>query len=139
MNRSLQAVCTDQAPQAIGPYSQAIFASGEEPCGLLFCSGQIALSPSTGTLVGAGDVVSETEQVMRNLQAVLAAAGCGFEHVVKTTIFLADMGDFAAVNEVYGRHLSSGHRPARATVQVAGLPRGARVEIDAIAVRPAHR
>ena len=139
MNRPLQAVSTDQAPQAIGPYSQAIVAAGETLGGLVFCSGQIALSPSTGTLVGAGDVAAEAEQVMRNLAAVLAAAGCGFEHVVKTTIFLADMGDFAAVNEVYGRHLASGHRPARATVQVAGLPRGARVEIDAIAARPASR
>ena len=136
MNRSLQAVSTDQAPQAIGPYSQAICAPGGEG-GLVFCSGQIALSPTTGTLVGAGDVAAEAEQVMRNLSAVLAAAGCSLEHVVKTTIFLADMADFAAVNEVYGRHLPSGHRPARATVQVAGLPRGARVEIDAIAVRPA--
>lgn len=137
MNRSLQAVSTDQAPQAIGPYSQAICAPGGGEGSLVFCSGQIALSPTTGTLVGAGDVAAETDQVMRNLSAVLAAAGCSLEQVVKTTIFLADMADFAAVNEVYGRHLPSGHRPARATVQVAGLPRGARVEIDAIAVRPA--
>lgn len=139
MNSSLQVIATDQAPKAIGPYSQAIVSVGEETAGLVFCSGQIALSPSTGTLVGAGDVVAETEQVMRNLTAVLAAAGCGLQHVVKTTIFLADMADFAAVNEVYGRHLPADHRPARATVQVAGLPRGARVEIDAIAVRPANR
>jgi 2-iminobutanoate/2-iminopropanoate deaminase len=137
-NSSLQPVHSDQAPQAIGPYSQAIVAA-VDGAGLVFCSGQIALSPSTGTLVGAGDVAAEAEQVMRNLAAVLAAAGCGLEQVVRTTIFLADMGDFAAVNEVYGRHLPAGHRPARATVQVAGLPRGARVEIDAIAVRPQAR
>lgn len=131
MKNELHSVATDAAPRAIGPYSQAVAAGG-----LVFCSGQIALSPETGHLVGAGDVGAETEQVMRNLAAVLRAAGCGFEHVVKTTIYLADMGDFATVNEIYGRHLAAGHRPARATVQVAGLPRGARVEIDAIAQRP---
>ncbi len=131
----LTPVATEQAPQAIGPYSQAIAAEAGGSR-LVFLSGQIALSPSTGTLVGAGDVRAEAEQVMQNLRAVLAAAGCSFADVVKTTIFLADMADFAAVNEVYGRALPEGHRPARATVQVAGLPRGARVEIDAIALRP---
>lgn len=132
---SLHPVSSEQAPRAIGPYSQAIVADAASGR-LVFLSGQIALSPETGTMVGAGDVRTETEQVMKNLSAVLAAAGCSFAHVVKTTIFLADMADFAAVNEVYGRALPEGHRPARATVQVAGLPRGARVEIDAIALRP---
>lgn len=130
----LQSVHSEQAPRAIGPYSQAIVTDATAG-GLVFLSGQIALSPTTGTLVGDGDVRAETEQVMKNLAAVLAAAGCSFANVVKTTIFLADMADFATVNEIYGRALPEGHRPARATVQVAGLPRGARVEIDAIAVR----
>ena len=132
----LTPVATEQAPRAIGPYSQAIVAEtgGNR---LVFLSGQIALSPSTGTLVGAGDVRAEAEQVMQNLGAVLAAAGCSFADVVKATIFLADMADYAVVNEIYGRAMPEGHCPARATVQVTGLPRGARVEIDAIALRPA--
>lgn len=119
----------DAAPAAIGPYSQAI-AIGH----MLFTSGQIALDPSTGALVEGG-IEAETEQVMRNLRAVLAAAGAGLDDVVKTTIFLTDMGDFAAVNRIYGSVLGeSGTPPARSTVQVAGLPRGARVEIEAIAM-----
>ena len=125
-------IATPEAPGAIGPYSQAIAI----PAGatLVFCSGQIALSPQTGQLI-AGDVVAQTEQVMRNLTAVLKAAGCDFSHVVKTTIFLANLGDFAAVNEVYGRHFQSAP-PARSTIQAAGLPRGALVEIEATAQRP---
>ncbi len=125
-------IATPEAPGAIGPYSQAIAI----PAGatLVFCSGQIALSPQTGQLI-AGDVVAQTEQVMRNLTAVLKAAGCDFSHVVKTTIFLANLGDFAAVNEVYGRHFQSAP-PARSTIQAAGLPRGALVEIEVTAQRP---
>ena len=130
----LTPVATEQAPKAIGPYSQAIAAdAGESPGVPVRTDRAVAEHRHAG---GAGDVRAEAEQVMQNLRAVLAAAGCSFADVVKTTIFLADMADFAAVNEVYGRALPEGHRPARATVQVAGLPRGARVEIDAIALRP---
>jgi 2-iminobutanoate/2-iminopropanoate deaminase len=117
------------APKAIGPYSQAIEARGART---VYLSGQIPLDPATGELV-AGDVALQTARVMENLGAVLAAAGAGFEHVVRCTIYLVDLGDFAAVNEVYGRSFPA-DPPARATVQVAALPRGARVEIDAIAV-----
>jgi 2-iminobutanoate/2-iminopropanoate deaminase len=123
------AISTAAAPKAIGPYSQAIAAQGQR---LLFCSGQIPLDPATGELV-KGTIEQETQRVMDNLRAVLTEAGAGFEHVVRTTIYLADLGDFAKVNEVYGRHFPSAP-PARSTVQVAALPRGARVEIDAIAV-----
>jgi 2-iminobutanoate/2-iminopropanoate deaminase len=117
------------APKAIGPYSQAVEARGART---LWLSGQIPLDPATGELV-AGDVAAQTARVMENLRAVLAAAGAGFEHVVKCTIYLADLADFAKVNEVYGRSFP-GDPPARATVQVAALPRGARVEIEAVAV-----
>jgi 2-iminobutanoate/2-iminopropanoate deaminase len=123
------AVQTAAAPAAIGPYSQAIV-SGD----LVFTSGQIPLDPATGQLV-AGDIRAMTERVLDNLGAVLAAAGCTFADVVKTTLFLADMADFAAVNEVYGKRFSAAP-PARSTVQVAQLPKGARVEIEAIARRP---
>lgn len=125
---------SDGAPKAIGPYSQAI----ETPGGLVFLSGQIPLDPETMQVV-EGDVAAQTDRVMRNLRAVLEAAGLGWESVAKTTIYLADMADYSAVNEVYERHLtlSDGklHAPARAAVQVAGLPRAVRVEIDAVAVR----
>ena len=121
-----QAVSSDQAPQAIGPYSQAIRSGA-----FLFLSGQIPLDPATGQLVG-GDVAAQTRQVLDNLRAVLAAAGGSLDHVVRTTVYLADLGDFAAMNEVYGAYFTS-PAPARATVQVARLPRDARVEIDAIA------
>ncbi len=117
------------APKAIGPYSQAVEARGART---LWLSGQIPLDPATGELV-AGDVAAQTARVMENLRAVLAAAGAGFEHVVRCTIYLADLADYAKVNEVYGRCFPS-DPPARATVQVAALPRGARVEIDAVAV-----
>lgn len=126
MRRPVQ---SPEAPKAIGPYSQAIEARGART---LWLSGQIALDPATGELAG-GDVAAQTERVMENLAAVLAAAGAGFEHVVKCTIYLADLGDFAKVNEVYGRRFPSSP-PARATVQVAALPKGARVEVDAVAV-----
>ena len=123
------AIATKGAPAAIGPYSQAVVAPAGQ---LVFCSGQIALDPKTGEMVGAGDVRVQTERVLENLGAVLAAAGASFATVVKTTIFLADLQDFGNVNEVYARYFPS-QPPARATVQAAGLPRGALVEIDAIA------
>ena len=126
---SRQIVSTGGAPKAIGPYSQAVIV----PAGrLLFCSGQIPLDPATGEMVGAGDVRAQAERVLQNLGAVLAAGGASFGAVVKTTIFLADLQDFGAVNEVYARCFPQ-DPPARATVQAAGLPRGALVEIDAIA------
>lgn len=120
-------VATDAAPKAIGPYSQAVRAGG-----FLFLSGQIPLDPATGQLVGA-DVAVQARQVMENLGAVLAAAGVGFAQVVRCTIFLADLNDFAVVNDIYGSYFEA-PAPARATVQVARLPRDARVEIDAIAL-----
>jgi len=120
-------VKTEGAPAAIGPYSQAVRAGG-----FIFASGQIPLDPKTGEFV-AGGVADQTEQVMRNLQAVLEAAGSGLNRIVKTTVFLADMNDFAAMNEVYGRYFEE-NPPARATVQAARLPRDARVEIEAIAL-----
>lgn len=118
---------TAAAPQAIGPYSQAICANG-----LVFASGQIPIDPATGQFVSGG-IAEQTEQVLRNLAAVLEASGSGLERVVKTTVFLADMDEFAAMNEVYGRFFTN-EPPARATVQAARLPRNARVEIDAIAL-----
>lgn len=122
-------VSSGSAPRAIGPYSQAVESRGTRT---LWLSGQIALDPATGELV-KGDVVAQTERVLENLRAVLAAAGAGFEHVVRCTVYLADLGDFAQVNDVYARSFPR-EPPARATVQVAALPRGARVEIDAVAV-----
>ena len=123
-----KAVSTEKAPKAIGPYSQAIV-SGD----LVFTSGQVALDPQTQQMV-QGDVRAQAERVMENLAAVLESAGASFAQVVKATIFLTDLNDFATVNEVYGRR-SQGAPPARSTVQVAGLPKGARVEIDLVAVR----
>jgi 2-iminobutanoate/2-iminopropanoate deaminase len=122
-------IFSEQAPRAIGPYSQAVQAQAGR---LVFLSGQIPLDPTTGELV-AGDVSVQTERVMENLGAVLRAASLGFPDVVRCTIYLVDLGEFAAVNAVYGRYFGSSP-PARATVQVSALPRGARVEIDAIAV-----
>ena len=118
---------TDRAPHAIGPYSQAVRAGN-----LVFASGQIPTDPATGEFVSGG-IAEQTEQVLRNLSAVLEAAGTGLDRVVKTTVFLAEMVDFAAMNEVYARFFAS-EPPARATVAAAGLPRNARVEIDAIAL-----
>ena len=123
---SRTAISTPHAPGAIGPYSQAIRADG-----YLFCSGQLGLDPATGDLV-AGDVEAQAEQALRNLAAVLDVAGISFAEVVKTTIFLADMADFAAVNGVYARFVTD-PPPARSTVAVAALPKGGRVEIEAIA------
>lgn len=123
-----RAVSTSGAPPAAGPYSQAIVTDD-----FVFCAGQIGADPSTGEL--ADGVEAQAEQVLRNLQAVLDAAGCTFADVVKTTCFLADIADFAAFNGVYARFVSD-PPPARSTFGVAALPRGARVEIEAIAVRP---
>ena len=122
----VQTVHTDKAPAAIGPYAQAVVANG-----LLFTAGQIALDPATGNIV-EGDVVAQTEQVFRNLKAILDQAGAGWADVAKATVFLMDMGDFPRVNEVYARVMGDA-RPARSTVQVSGLPRGVRVEIDLVA------
>ena len=122
-----KAIATERAPSAIGPYSQAISTPG-----LLFCSGQIALDPGTGELVGGDDVGAQTRQVMDNLDAVLSAGGASFADVVKATIYLADMNDFATVNEVYGERMSD-PPPARATVEVSRLPKDVKVEIDVIA------
>ncbi|SFV31533.1 RidA family protein [Thermoflavifilum thermophilum] len=119
---------TPHAPSPIGPYSQAIQANN-----LVFISGQIAIDPATDQMI-KGDIVEETHRVMQNLKAILAAAGMDFQHVVKTTIFILDMQDFSAVNEVYGKYFQESF-PARETVQVAGLPRGARVEIAMIAAK----
>jgi len=125
-SKKLEILSTDKAPAAIGPYSQAV------KCGnMLFCSGQIPLDPDTGELV-TGDISRQAERVMNNIAAVLSAAGVGFDDVVKTTIYLVDMADFAAVNEVYGNRFP-GHKPARSTVAVKSLPRGALLEIEVIA------
>ncbi len=126
--RGLGIVATDAAPKAIGPYSQAIVTDG-----LVFTSGQVALDPRSGELVGK-TAAEQTEQALLNLKAVLAAAGTNLDNVVKTTVYLADMADFAQMNEVYAKHFGT-HKPARSTVQAAGLPKAARVEIDVIAVK----
>ena len=120
---------TANAPKAIGPYSQGVIAAG-----LLFTAGQIALDPATGTIVD-GDVSAQTRRVLANLEAILSAAGARWSDVVKTTVYLQDMGDFAKVNEVYAEVLGSA-RPARSTVQVAALPRAVLVEIDAVVSIP---
>lgn len=119
-------VSTDRAPGAIGPYSQAMAVDG-----WVFCSGQIPLDPASGELV-SGDIGSQTDQVLKNLKAVLEAAGGSLQNVVKTTVFLADMSDFAGMNEVYAKHFGE-HRPARAAVAVRTLPKNVDVEIEAIA------
>lgn len=125
----MKIIQTDAAPKAIGPYSQAV----QVPCGTMtFLSGQIPLDPVSMQIV-PGDVVAQAEQVMKNLEAVLKASGLTFANVVRCTIYLTDLQDFAAVNEVYGRAFPSAP-PARATVQVSALPKGSQVEIDAIAV-----
>jgi 2-iminobutanoate/2-iminopropanoate deaminase len=126
-NASKSAIVTDRAPAAIGPYSQAVRAGD-----LIFTSGQIALDPATGELVKGG-IEAETTRVLQNLTEVLTAAGASWSDVVRTTIFLADLNDFAVVNKLYGERVSGGVAPSRSTVQVAKLPRGAAVEIDAIA------
>jgi 2-iminobutanoate/2-iminopropanoate deaminase len=122
-----EVIATDRGPKAIGPYSQAIRANG-----LLFVSGQIALDPSTQLLV-SGDIKAQTERVMENLKGIVEAAGSAFDRVVRTTVFLADMNEFAPMNEIYARYFP-GQPPARSTVQAARLPRDVRVEIDLIAL-----
>lgn len=124
----LTVVSTPDAPKAIGPYSQAMVSGN-----MVYTAGQVALDPATMELV-AGDVAEQSERVFANLKAVLAAAGTGLHRVVKSTVYLVDMADFGAMNEVYARHFGD-HRPARSTVAVAGLPKGARVEIDLVAVK----
>ena len=125
----MKSIQTDQAPAAIGPYSQAI----DSGAGLVFVSGQIPIDPSTGTFVPGG-IREQTRQSLTNAQAILAAAGLGLGNVVKTTVFLADMGDFAAMNEVYAQFFAAPY-PARSAVAVKTLPKGALVEIECIAVR----
>jgi 2-iminobutanoate/2-iminopropanoate deaminase len=124
---ALKQITTDKAPAAIGPYSQGVVANG-----FLFTAGQIALDPAAGKIVDGG-IVEQTEQVMKNLDEVLRAAGASWGDVVKTTVYLHDLAHFPTVNEIYGKWLGSA-RPARSTVQVPALPRGAMVEIDAVAV-----
>jgi 2-iminobutanoate/2-iminopropanoate deaminase len=126
---SRETIRTTQAPAAIGPYSQGVVVRAART---LYVSGQIPLDPASGTMVGGDDVVAQTERVMQNLAGVLAAAGMGFGDVVRATIYLTDLADFAAVNEVYGRRFT-GEPPARACVQVAALPKGAKIEIDVVA------
>jgi 2-iminobutanoate/2-iminopropanoate deaminase len=128
-DRQRDVIATDRAPAAIGPYSQAVVANG-----LIFTAGQIPLDPATMTLV-EGDITVQTERVMRNLEAVLAAAGASFASVIKTTCFLADLADFPAFNAVYGRAFPAAP-PARSTVQVARLPLGALVEVECVALAP---
>jgi 2-iminobutanoate/2-iminopropanoate deaminase len=123
----IEIVATDRGPKAIGPYSQAVRANG-----FVFLSGQIPLDPKTQQIV-EGDVAVQTERVMENLKGVVEAAGSSLHHVVKTTVFLADMNDFAAMNEVYARYFTA-NAPARSTVEVARLPKNVRVEIDLIAL-----
>jgi 2-iminobutanoate/2-iminopropanoate deaminase len=128
MSSAAEAVRTDAAPAPVGPYNQAVKAGG-----VLYCSGQIALDPQSGAMVGAGDVEAETRQVLANLSAVLAAGGASAAQVVRTTVYLVDLADFARVNALYAELFNGDVAPARACVQVAALPKGARVEIDAIA------
>ena len=125
----IEAVITSAAPAPVGPYNQAVKAAG-----VLYCSGQIALDPASGAMVGDGDVEAETRQVLSNLKAVLSEAGCTPQQVVRTTVFLADLGDFAKVNALYAEVFGAGVSPARACVEVAALPKGALVEIDCIAL-----
>ena len=125
----LRATRTDRAPAPVGPYNQAIVAGD-----FVFCAGQIALDPATNELVGGADIRAQTRRVLDNLAAVLVESGSGLDRVTKTTVFLTDLTDFAAMNEVYGERFGS-HRPARSTVPVSQLPRGAKVEIECIAIR----
>lgn len=127
-----QIIRTDKAPAPVGPYNQAIAASGK----ILFVAGQIALDPTTGAVVGEGDVIQQTEQVFANLHAILQAAGIKFANVVKTTVFLTDMNDFADVNAVYAKYFEEAKAPARACVEVSRLPKDVLVEIECIAVIP---
>ena len=125
-----QVIRTENAPAPVGPYNQAISASGT----MIFVAGQIPLHPSSGEIVGINDIVKQTEQVMTNMEAILTAAGATTQDIVKTTVFLADMNDFAAMNQVYARYFEEASAPARACVQVSRLPKDVLVEIDCIAV-----
>jgi 2-iminobutanoate/2-iminopropanoate deaminase len=127
-----QVIRTNQAPAPVGPYNQAIAATGQ----MIFVAGQIPLDPETGMIVGEDNVIEQTEQVIANLTAILKAAGASLQDVVKTTVFLADMNDFAAVNGVYAKYFEESTAPARACVQVSRLPKDVRVEIECIAVLP---
>ncbi|NMF85010.1 RidA family protein [Nodosilinea sp. P-1105] len=120
---------TNQAPAPVGPYNQAVAVTGQ----LIFVAGQIALDPTTGDLVGQGDVAAQTEQVIANLKAILEAAGASLDHVVKTSVFLKDMNDFGTVNTVYGKYFGGDNAPARACVEVSRLPKDVAVEIECIA------
>lgn len=126
-----QVIRTDQAPAPVGPYNQAIAATGQ----FIFVAGQIPLDPETGAIVGGDDVAQQTEQSIANLQAILTAAGVTLQDVVKTTVFLADMNDFAAMNAVYAKYFEEASAPARACVEVSRLPKDVRVEIECIAVK----
>jgi len=121
---------TDKAAAPVGPYNQAIAAQGE----MIFVSGQVALDPNTGSLVGDKDIITQTKQVMANVEAILTQAGVGWENVVKTTIYLADLSYFSTVNEIYGSYFNSETAPARACVEVSRLPKGALVEVECIAI-----
>ena len=127
-NSIIKSVKTSSAPSPVGPYNQAILANG-----WLYCSGQIALDPSTGEMVGNGDIEKETHQVLKNLLAVINEAGAKSSNVVRTTIYLTDLNDFAKVNQIYAEIFKGSISPARACVEVAGLPKGGKVEIDCIA------
>lgn len=127
----MKIIQTAQAPAPVGPYNQAIAANG-----FLFTAGQIALDPQTMTIIGEGNVEAQAKQVLTNLGAVLQEAGCGWENVVKTTVFLKDMNDFAAVNAIYGQYFDEATAPARSCVEVARLPKDVLVEIDCVAVLP---
>jgi 2-iminobutanoate/2-iminopropanoate deaminase len=132
MKDALTSVSVDDAPKAIGPYAQGVVANG-----LLFTAGQVPFDPATMKIV-EGDIAVQTARVLDNLEAVLRGAGCAFGNVVKTTVFLSDLADFAEMNRVYAERFGA-HRPARSTVQVAKLPAGARIEIDLVAVVPKRR
>jgi 2-iminobutanoate/2-iminopropanoate deaminase len=127
---SRRIIQTSQAPAPVGPYNQAIAASGE----MVFVAGQIALDPATGTIVGSGDVAAQTEQCLKNLTAIVEASGASLANVVKTSVFLKDMNDFAAMNAVYAQYFAEATAPARACVEVARLPKDVLVEIECIAV-----
>ena len=128
MGQELRSITSEKAPKALGPYSQAIVAGD-----LVFCAGQIAVDPATGQVV-SGDIREQTRRAIDNLAAVLDAAGSGLERVTKTTVFLTDLAEFMAMNEVYAERFG-GHRPARSTIGIAALPRGSRIEIECIALR----
>ena len=125
-----QVIQTDQAAAPVGPYNQAIAAQGQ----MIFVSGQVALDAKTGTLVGDGDVIAQTKQVMANVEAILKAAEVNWENVVKTTIYLTDLSNFGTVNEIYGSYFDPETAPARACIEVSRLPKGALVEVECIAM-----